>query len=300
MRTPYWPHDTTLWVKDFKGNDPHYCYFLLRTLKLERFDVGAANPTLNRNHVHMLDVTCPPLEEQRRIAAFLGAYDDLIEVNRRRIDVLEDMAASVFEEWFIRYRFPGHEEISAAQTQIGRRPESWATGVLGDIVKFAYGRALKAEIRKPGLVPVIGSSGVVGWHDEALVRGPGIIVGRKGNVGAVIWSPEDFYPIDTVFYVETDRPLLYVLQQLRRMTFLNSDAAVPGLNRNAALSLPIVIPPLALMVQYQERTESMITLGQNLRETNLRLEALRDALLLPLLSGAITISAAERTLEVVA
>lgn len=60
VRGRYWPHDTTLWVKDFHGNNPLYCYYLLKTLGLEQYDVGASNPTLNRNHIHGIEVPAPP------------------------------------------------------------------------------------------------------------------------------------------------------------------------------------------------------------------------------------------------
>lgn len=79
----YWPHDTTLWVKDFKGNDPRFVYYALRGLDTSTLDVGSSNPTLNRNHVHPLPVNWPSsLAEQQRIAGVLGAFDDLIETNR--------------------------------------------------------------------------------------------------------------------------------------------------------------------------------------------------------------------------
>ena len=92
-RQSYWPHDTTLWVKDFKGNCPEFIYYFLKTLKLENFDTGASNPTLNRNHVHKMEVFFPDtLRTQRKIAAILTVYDDLIETNKRRIALLEKMA----------------------------------------------------------------------------------------------------------------------------------------------------------------------------------------------------------------
>lgn len=240
------------------------------------------------------------IHEQERIATILGNFDDLIEVNRRRIAVLEEMARRLFEEWFVRFRFPGHAEYTMIETADGPVPASWRRGVLGDLIGLAYGRALKADARKPGDVPVIGSSGVVGCHNEALVKGPGIVVGRKGNVGAIIWSSSDFYPIDTVFYVQTSRPLLFVLQQLRRIVFLNSDAAVPGLNRNAALSIPVTIPPDELTTRYQGAVQPMFDLAEQLRRSNARLAQSRELLLPRLLSGALSTTTAERELEAVA
>jgi type I restriction enzyme S subunit len=93
-----------------------------------------------------------------------------------------------------------------------------------------YGKALKADNRKVGTVPVYGSAGVVGSHEESLVDGPGVIVGRKGNVGSVFWSNTRFFPIDTVFYVTSELPLLFVFFLLSYIEFINNDAAVPGLN----------------------------------------------------------------------
>ena len=118
---PFWPHDTTLWVKDFKGNDPRFCSLLLKTLRLEQFDAGSSNPTLNRNHVHKLSVRCPDLATQRRIAAVTAAFDELIEINERRIELLEDLARSLYREWFVQLRFPGHGE----SLETGRVPQKW-------------------------------------------------------------------------------------------------------------------------------------------------------------------------------
>lgn len=176
-----------------------------------------------------LTLDLPPLAEQRRIASILSAYDDLIENNTRRIAILEEMARRIYEEWFVKFRFPGHENSRMVESELGDVPQAWKISKLGDVIELAYGKALKAEDRKPGRYPVYGSSGIVGWHDEGLVSGPGIIVGRKGNVGSVFWSEESFFPIDTVFYVRTDLPLLFVFYNLQSQNFLNNDAAVPGL-----------------------------------------------------------------------
>ena len=99
----YWPHDTTLWVKDFRGNDPRFVYYFFKWMApaIATLDVGSANPTLNRNHVHPIEVKWPPLPEQRAIAHILGTLDDKIELNRRRNQTLEAMARALFKDWFI-------------------------------------------------------------------------------------------------------------------------------------------------------------------------------------------------------
>ena len=129
----YWPHDTTLWVKDFHGNSPRFAYYFLRTLHLEQYDSGSSNPTLNRNHIHLLSIRYPYLGTQRKIAAILSAYDDLIENNMRRIQILEDMTRSLYREWFVQFRFPGHENTSLVESALGLIPEGWQCVTLKDI-----------------------------------------------------------------------------------------------------------------------------------------------------------------------
>ncbi|MBI5524208.1 MAG: restriction endonuclease subunit S [Desulfarculus sp.] len=225
--------------------DPQFLYYFLYQPAMIAWitnqAIGATMPNLNTNILRSVPITYPDLPSQRRIAAILSAYDDLIENNTRRIAILEDMARMIYQEWFVRFRFPGHEQVRMVESELGQIPEGWEVGKLGAFIELAYGKALKADGRIAGPFPVYGSSGVVGYHNEGLVTGPGIIVGRKGNVGSVHWSDDPFWPIDTVYFVRTDTSLRYVFFNLQGQNFINNDAAVPGLNRNQAYSLPFVL-----------------------------------------------------------
>ena len=112
---------------------------------------------------------------------------------------------------------------------------------LNAIIDLAYGKSLPERKRILGKFPVIGSGGVVGFHNTFLCQGPGIIIGRKGSIGTVHFIKDNFYPIDTVFYVVPKNKkmpikyIYYLLSQLN-LSMLNTDAAVPGLNRAVALS----------------------------------------------------------------
>ena len=235
-------------------------------------------------------VPVPPLAVQRRIASILSAYDDLIENSTRRIAILEEMARRIYEEWFVRFRFPGHEGVRMVESELGLVPEGWSLRRLGDEIELAYGKALKAEDRRLGDVPVYGSSGVVGAHDLSLVAAPGIIVGRKGNVGSVHWSEVPFFPIDTVYYVVTDLPLHYVYFNLQRQNFLNNDAAVPGLNRNQAYSLPLIVPARGVLDGFEGHCRHLLGLARLLARKNDNLRATRDLLLPKLISGELDVS----------
>lgn len=290
ITSKYWPHNTSLWVKDFKGNLPRYVYYLLKTLSLANYNAGAGVPTLNRNHLDNLDIGAHDLLDQHKVSAILSAYDDLIENNNRRIQILEEMAQRIYREWFVDFRFPGHEKAKFVNSEMGKIPEEWEVKRLGEVVELAYGKALKAEDRKDGKVPVFGSSGVVGYHNQALVKGPGIIVGRKGNVGSVFWSDTDFFPIDTVFYVQTKLSLAYIFFHLQGMNFINNDAAVPGLNRNQAYSLPCLVPEADILDAFQEIIMLIIKHRRLLTLKNDNLRKSRDVLLPKLISGEIDVS----------
>lgn len=125
----YWPHNTCLFVTDFKGNDVRFISFLLGTVDLSRLNSGAAQPSLNRNYVYKVSVRYPDLRTQREIVSILAAYDDLIANNRRRIALLEEAARLLYREWFVHLRFPGYEHVRVEDGV----PEGWERGTLSDL-----------------------------------------------------------------------------------------------------------------------------------------------------------------------
>lgn len=286
----YWPHDTTLWVKDFKGSEPRYVYYMLQTLLLSDLDAGAANPTLNRNHAHMLPVRVPDVRTQRIIANALRRFDDLILNNRRRVEVLEEMARTIYREWFVKFRYPGHEDVTLVDSALGLIPNGWAATTVGDVLELKYGKALKADDRRGGEIAVVSSAGIVGWHDEAIVNGPVIVIGRKGNVGSVHWVDGPSWPIDTAYYVSTGLPLRFVVEQLRRTEFTNTHAAVPGLSRDGAYSRPFLLPPGDLLTAFEAAVDPMGIEVSALSKQRNSLASLRDLLLPRLVTGEIDVS----------
>ncbi|MCX5806233.1 MAG: restriction endonuclease subunit S [Proteobacteria bacterium] len=248
--------------KDRNEINTRYIYesFKLFLKSFEQTSTGATTKFLTMGILNNLWISKPPLPIQRKIAAILSAYDDLIENNNRRIAILEKMAEEIYREWFVRMRFPGHEKVKFHKGV----PEEWETLRLGMVLELAYGKALKEHERIQGPFPVYGSSGVVGYHNKHIVNGPGIIVGRKGNVGSVSWSDSDFYPIDTVYYVKSAISLYYLFFLLQGLNFLNSDAAVPGLNRNQAYSSIVYVPEPSLLVIFDDTMKCIFTMKRNL------------------------------------
>jgi len=129
-----------------------------------------------------------------------------------------------------------------------RIPKGWREGKVGKAAELLYGKGLKEKNRTNGSIPVYGSNGIVGYHNEYLVKGPGIIIGRKGSLGKINYSKNDFFPIDTTYYVkmkqDNDMNFFYYLLFTLQLDTMNSHSAVPGLNRNDVYSIDILLPPL--------------------------------------------------------
>lgn len=282
-----WPLNTTLYVKDFKGNNPRYVYYFLQMMKLQNFNSGAGVPTLNQNHLHNLKLKVHDKGQQPIIANILSVYDDLIENNTKRITILEQISEQIYKEWFVRMRFPGYEK---AEFEKGV-PKEWEVKKLKELLKLHYGKSLLEEKRDGGSIPVYGSSGVVGYHSKPLVKGPGIIIGRKGNVGSVFYSFSDFFAIDTVYYVESKLSLLFLFQLLKTIHFIDSDAAVPGLNRDQAYSNKVFFPGIDLVNKYHALIEPIFLQKRNLQHQINILKQTRDLLLLRLISGKLRLKA---------
>lgn len=155
--------------------------------------------------------------------------------------------------------------------------------LLGDIIELAYGKSLSQRSRVPGRFPVFGSNGQVDTHNKYLVGGPGIIIGRKGSVGEVIWSKQDFWPIDTTYYVKLKNPdddlryWYYVLKTLG-LNKLNSHSAIPGLNRDVAYIKQV---PLRSTLEQEKIANILGSLDEKIelnRRMNETLEQLGQAL----------------------
>ncbi|EOX4215150.1 restriction endonuclease subunit S [Vibrio cholerae] len=215
-------------------------------------------------------------------------------ISAKTLDELNSLKASNPEQFNKLAQTATLFPAAMQDSELGEIPVGWEVKQLKDILELAYGKALKKTDRVDGDVPVYGSGGLTGYHNQSLVEGPGIIVGRKGTVGSVYWEPKAFYPIDTVFYVKprAGYSLKYchlVLQNLG-LKDMNTDAAVPGLNRDNAYRLDVITPTKGVMNLFKEIMQSLQSNVDANNAQSASLESLRDTLLPKLLSCEIDLT----------
>lgn len=173
-------------------------------------------------------------------------------------------------------------KIKFKETEIGKITEDWELKKIGDEIELCYGKGLTRKKRIFGPYPVFGSNGIVDSHNEYLVKGPGIIIGRKGSVGEVKFSKKDFWPIDTTYYVKLKEKgsiiFWYYFLLTLRLDKMNSHSAVPGLNREMVYELTKKIPAYneqKAIAKILSDLDSKIELNRKMNKT---LEAIGQAL----------------------
>lgn len=187
---------------------------------------------------------------------------------------------------------------SMQDSELGEIPKGWEVKKVNEILELAYGKPLKEDVRLPGNIPVYGSNGQIGWHNQKLVDGPGIVVGRKGNPGTVTWVHMHFYPIDTTFYVipkGSVKSLYYLLYALKKQDLpsLAADSAVPGLNRNIVYMNKIIVPHISTLDLFDVYLNNIHQKIQVNKEQSRVLGSIRDFILPKLLSGELSVEAAK-------
>lgn len=306
---PYWPHDTTLWVKDFKGSNPRFVYYFLQTLPLATLDAGASNPTLNRNHAHLLPVRVPPSEVQERIARVLGAIDDLIENNRRRVEVLEEMARAIYREWFVHFRYPGHEYIPLVDSPLGPIPDGWEVQPFSELASFVNGFAfkpahwgdsgrpiIKIKQLKQGVTPDTPRCDPDSIAAKYWIEPGDLLFSWSADLGVYRWSDEPGLLNQHLFVVTPDgrSSVAYLHHAL--------DGAMPQfwdraqgttmrhIKRSALSEVTTGLPPHGLIRQFTEVVDPIDHVASVLDQETRNLAGLRDLVLPKLVAGQIDVS----------
>ena len=302
----FWPLNTTLYVKDFKGNNERFVAYFLETMRLDNFNSGAGVPTLNQNHLHKLSVRIPPLNTQKQIAALLAAYDDLIETNKRRIVLLEKMAEELYREWFVRMRFPGYQNTNFVKGV----PEGWEVSPIS-----SFSKEIRKGVSKKDLA-----------DDEIYV---GLEHIPRKSIAFKEWATADSVDSNKLLFKERDilfckiRPYLHKVALANFSGACSSDTIVlrprdqlyegfllftvfsdtfielatiaakgtkmPRADWTFLERLELIIPPSDLLEAYQYRFEEIFSLIATLLQANQQATGSRNLLLPRLISGKLPV-----------
>jgi len=232
----YWPHNTSLWVTRFNENYPKFIYYLYESLRFERFASGSGVPTLNRNDAHSYRIALPTdTGEQRAIAAALSDVDGLLAKLAQLIAKKRDLKQAAMQQ------------LLTGQTRLPGFSGEWEVKRLGDISPLQRGFDLLTTRLCQGCYPVVYSNGISSYHNEFMVKGPGVITGRSGTIGNVHYVAEDFWPHNTSLWVtnfkgNSPQFIFYLLGSLALERF-GTGSGVPTLNRNDVHAHRVQIPP---------------------------------------------------------
>lgn len=291
MNTPFWTVDTMFWsIINKEKVYPKFLYYLLKTHDLSTLDVGAAIPSLTTKTLNEVLVQIPTSKEtQRKIATILSGYDDLIENNLKRIKLLEEKAQQTYEEWFVRLKFPGHE--TAVIDEESGLPEGWRRGKLSELLELQRGFDLPKSERVSEYIPIYASTGIVDFHNEAKVQGPGIITGRSGTIGQVMYSATDFWPLNTSLWVKKfklAKPLFayHFLKKISLERFAGG-SAVPSLDRKVVHAQRVVLPDKRVVEMFEKYAIPIFDATDKLASQNRLLKEARDIILPRLMTGAV-------------
>lgn len=326
--TDFWPHNTGLYVTDFRGNNPRFAFYLLKALDFSRYNSGSAQPSLNRNFIYPIEVQVPPPDEQRAIAHILGTLDDKIDLNRRMNETLEAMARALFKSWFVDFdpvrakaegrnlglpqRMADLFPDSFEESELGEIPKGWQVATLGDFA--ALNPESWSKDTRPDIIHYVDLSNTKWGRIESVtthtrqdapsraqrvLRSGDTLVGtvRPGN-GSYAFVTEERLTGSTGFAVlrpqrQEYREYVYLAattaENIEELAHLADGAAYPAVRPEVVAATLSVRPPDFVLTGFAKAAAALLAkISMSERESR-TLGALREALLPKLLSGELSV-----------
>jgi type I restriction enzyme S subunit len=274
----------------------HFVYYLFRqpsmVQKVINYAITSGVPHINLGILKEFKIRLPEIDSQKRAADILSAYDDLIDINRRRIQLLEETARHLYREWFIYFRFPGHGKVEI----IDGVPEGWVKVLLADIAIVKKGRNITFEQAIEGDIPVVGGGlEPTYYHNKANVSAPVITISASGaNAGYVNMYDTDIWASDCSYIDKNSTKYIYSLylrlKSLQTTIFgFQVGAAQPHVYPRDLNKLRLLKASDDLCIQFEQLITPIFNLIKNLKIQNQKLAQARDLLLPRLMSGAIEV-----------
>lgn len=310
-----WAHNTTLYVDDFKGNDPKFLYYLCQTMPFANFGGGSAVPTLNRNHIHPLETKIPvKVEDQRRIASILSSLDRKLELNNKINADLEEMAQAIFKNWFI--DFEPFKDGKFVDSELGMIPEGWKVGRLDEIADVVGGstpsKAKPEYYTQKGIAwltpkdlsnhpAVYTSRGVIDITEEGynststkLMPKGTILFTSRAPIGYISIAQNDICTnqgFKSLVPKKAGTCFLYCFLKYVTPEIENKSTGSTFKEASGALmkSLQVIMPDQKVFEEFEEIVSPLFARIESLEKENSRLSLLRDTLLPRLMSGELEV-----------
>ena len=280
--------------------------------------VGATMPNLNTSILRSVPLRFPLLPTQRKIAAVLSAYDDLIENNLRRIKILEDMAQNLYREWFVKFRFPGHEKARFVDSPLGRVPEGWEVDTVENTFTILGGGTPSKKVQD------YWDNGTINWYSPTdLTAARSMFMEHSGkqinelglkkssarlfpafsvmmtsratlgvisinttdactNQGFITCVPNECFPLYTLYY--------WLTENVEHFISLGTGATFKEITKGVFKTIELIVPAQAIVSQFEDAVQPFVRQIFNLQRKNTLLRRTRDLLLPKLISGEIDVS----------
>ncbi|CUA82413.1 Restriction endonuclease S subunit [Gulbenkiania indica] len=287
--------------------------------KLRNFSSGAAQPQIPIRDLQEIEVPIPSLIAQHRIASILSAYDDLIENNTRRIAILEEMARRIYEEWFVRFRFPGHEQVKMVESELGLIPEGWRLRAFDEVASFVNGYAFKPDDWGTSGLPIIKikelKSGIQSdtprysnsLQEKYHVRNGALLFSWSADLDVYIWAGGEGWLNQHLFIVKAlhdSIPASWLFHALKasmpNFRSRSNGATMKHIKRSALSEVKVLLSTESLMNEFSITVQPMHDLVISLTQKNRNLRATRDLLLPKLISGELDVSTLPEPEEAIA
>ena len=321
----YFKDGNLTWFRNFKNLYSHYLYYWLQSpqgkAELQKCTIGSSQSAYTIVLLKGMDIVLPPLETQRKIAAILSSYDDLIENNSRRIQILEEMARGLYREWFVNFRFPGFEDVEMVDSSLGRIPVGWKIQTVAQTIEIIGGGTPSRAVEE------YWSEGDVNWYTPSDLTSAKAVfmnsssekITRLGlakssarmfppncvmmtsratigvvaintsdattNQGFIIMKPNDLLPLYTLYF--------WVKENVPQFINKATGTIFKEISRGTFKAIEFVLPPVNLTQAFEVSIQ--FTCGQihNLSRKNQNLRRTRDILLPKLISGEVDVSQLE-------
>jgi type I restriction enzyme S subunit len=298
-------HDGWLYLTNFRGVDRHFLYYFFHWKKQHFYNsaYGAAIQNINTEILRKTEIALPPLVLQERIASVLSTYDDLIENNTRRIRILEEIAQMIYREWFVNFRFPGHEKVKMVESEMGPIPDGWRVESVGTAsVNFDSKRrplsSMERATRK-GPYPYYGAAKIFDFIDSYIFDGRYLLIAEDGSVTTSDRKPVlqltggKFWPNNHTHVLQGKSPvstyLLYLSLREVDVSGYVTGAAQPKITQANLNRIPITVAPTPLLKTFDEICSPLLDQVAVMERTNTNLRTTRDLLLPKLISGEVSV-----------